>query len=109
VWAISIGSNSCRWLENVVPKPPFPITVSINPRPARGSLSRIDHHRVWSLHAAVIDLALVVTPGLDSEPNLEGILTGRGAGGACTPTKLIPVFSLLGGGFCNFGGLADQS
>jgi uncharacterized protein (TIGR03437 family) len=83
---------------NVVPNTPFPITVSINPG-LRAGVYRGSITIEFGASRRVIDLALVVTPGLDSEPNLEGILTGRGAGGACTPTKLIPVFSLLGGGF----------
>jgi uncharacterized protein (TIGR03437 family) len=86
------------FIGNVVPNTPFPISVSINPG-LRAGVYRGSLTLSFGASTRVIDLQLVVTPAVESENKPEDALTGRAAGGACTPTKLLPVFSLLGGGF----------
>jgi uncharacterized protein (TIGR03437 family) len=86
------------FLGTVTPAAPVPITVTVVPG-LRAGLYRGSLAISFGATTRTIDLLLVVTPSSDSKPSSEDMLNGRTAAALCTPTKLLPVFTLLGNNF----------
>jgi uncharacterized protein (TIGR03437 family) len=95
-----IWFNATPLVGTVLPNTPFQFSIALAPRvPAGVYRGSVTLNFPSDKATRVIDLELVVTPAVLSEPSFEGALSGRDAGAPCTPAKLLPVFTMLGTGF----------